>query len=338
MLQKLQQYGVRGVAYNWFKSYLSDRSQCVKLNSVLSPDQKIITGVPQGSILGPILFIIFINDFDTNCPNSNVQLYADDTTVTMSNLVYDDLIEDVNNQLSVIGDWLSNNRLTPNTEKSCWMLLSNRNADTSNTNITFNNDLLKFCTSTKSLGVFFDSRLSFIEHTDHIVSKISKNVGIFCKLKHLLPEDSLINLYYALVYPYLIYCILIWGGTYPTHLNKILLKQKKVVRIITKSRYLAHTDPLFKKTGILKIAELYEFHLALYAYVNIDNFDYATHDYQTRHRSDPRSAFNRLDVTQRSLTYAAPQILNSLPLHIKNSPSIRSFKRDCKAYLLDRYN
>ena len=217
------------------------------------------------------------------------------------------------------------------------MLFCNRNVDTSDNNIRFNNAPLKFCTSTKSLGVFFDSSLSFIEHIDHVVSKISKNVGIFYKLKNLLPEDSLKNLYYSLVYPYLTYCILIWGGTYRTHLNKILLLQKKVVRIITKSRYLAHTDPLFKKMEILKINELYEFHLALYAYVNRNNFNYASHSHETRNRSDSQPAFNRLNLTQRSLSYAAPDILNSLPLSIRNSPSIGSFKRECKTYLLARY-
>ena len=112
LLQKLQQYGVRGVAYDWLKSYLHNRFQCVKLNNVLSSDQKIITGVPQGSILGPILFIIFINDFDSMCPNANVQLYADDTTVSMSNLVYDDLVNEVNGQLDLITEWLDNNKLT----------------------------------------------------------------------------------------------------------------------------------------------------------------------------------------------------------------------------------
>ena len=254
----------------------------------------------------------------------------------MSNLVYHDLISDANGQMSVIAEWLRNNKLTPNIDKSCWMLFSNRNADMNN-NIIFDNTPLKFCTSTKSLGVLFDSRLSFLEHTDHIISKISKNVGIFYKIRNLLPEDSLKNLYYTLVHPYLIYCVLIWGGTYCSHLNKILLLQKKIVRIITKSGYLAHTDPLFKRTGILKIQELYEFHLALYAYVNKINLNYATHSHETRHRFDPVPAFNRLSLTQRSLTYAAPKVFNSLSILIRNSPSVGTFKNECKTYLLNRY-
>ena len=339
LLHKLKSYGFRGVSHQWIKSYLSNRNQYVKIDHFKSESQIISTGVPQGSLIGPALFILFINDLSDISEEIDILLYADDTTILLSDSEYENVVFKGNSNLLKIDNWLKCNRLALNVDKSSWMLYTNRHIDTSDSHSHMNIDNLplKFCANTKSLGVTFDSNLNFKSHIENIVGKISKTVGVFYKIKSLVPNQVLISLYYSLVYPYLIYCVLIWGGTFRSYLDKILLLQKKIVRIITNSEYLAHSDPLFHRTGILKIQEIYDYQLSIFAYKNQNNFTSFTHEYQTRFRDIAVPTFQRLSISQRSLSYAAPSMFNSLPNEVKNSRSLPMFKKKCKTYLLDRY-
>ena len=331
LISKLEKYGIRGTALDWFKSYLSNRTQCVKINNTKSNNRHIESGVPQGSILGPTLFILFFNDFSSLPSQSSRILYADDTTILLNNDNINELTENARSEISTIDVWLTENNLQMNVEKSCWILFTNRSYDNLDDAIN-----LKLCNSSKSLGVIFDSQLSFSMHIENIVNKVSKLVGIFYKL-NFLPNKLLINLYYALVYPHLIYCILIWGGTYRCYLKSILLLQKKLVRIITKSEYLAHTNPLFFETGILKIEDLYEYHVAIYAFKNRQSFVQPSHGYITRNSNSFVPNFSRLNITQRSLRYCAPKLLNSLPSRVRDCKGLYTFKLLCKKYFLERY-
>ena len=315
-----------------------NRSQCVKVNGHKSEYMNIYTGVPQGSILGPILFILFINDFPLISDQSKMFLYADDTTICLSDSNYDSLVGKVNAELVKVGDWIADNKLSMNIGKSCWMLVTTKTIRQNiEQDVSFNNVPLKLCEQAKSLGVIFDNNLSFKPHINYIVGKISKIVGIFYKLKPIVPKEILINLYYSLVYPHLTYCILIWGGTYRTHLSDIELLQKKLVRLITNSEYLAHSKPLFYQTGILNIFELYEYHLGIFAFKNKSKFHHATHNYSTRNAELFVPCFSRLSISQRTIWYAAPNFFNSLPTELKECRSLGIFKKKCKTYLLNRY-
>ena len=282
--------------------------------------------MPQGSLLGPVLFILFINDIFCVSDILKILLYADDSTICLSEPDPNNLFTQINAELSKLNSWFVSNKLSLNIQKSCWMVFTNRKVDISNTSVKINDLPLKFCNETKSLGVIFDQNLSFKSHIQIIISKISKTIGIFFKIRYLVPYKVLLSLYYSLIYPYLIYCLLVWGGTFKTHLADILILQKKVVRIITNSNYFAHTDPLFHSTGILKIGDLYEFHLAIYGFKNKNNFKYPTHSYETRFRNRALPSFSRLSVSQRSISHAVPKVFNSLPLHVQNCRSLEIFK------------
>ena len=307
------------------------------LNNFISFNKVIRTGVLQGSILGTILFIIFLNDFSYVCPESNIQLYTDDTTMSFYNDNYHNLVQNVNSELNNMCNWLQNNMLCLNVDKSSWMLFTGRRIQVGDADINLNGDPLTRSHTIKSLGIIFDTNLSFLPHIQYILDKISKNIGIFYKLRSILPFCVLRNLYYTLVYPYLLYSILVWGGTYPTHLSRLLLMQKKVVRIITKSHFLAHSNPLFYRTSILKIHDLYKFHVALYGFRNKDSLPYVSHGYRTRFSHQPIPSFNRLNITQRSLSQVAPSIFNELPAYIKNSSSDSVFKLEYRKFLLSNY-
>ena len=334
---KLEKYGLRGFALSWIRSYLNGRQQYVKVGNSESSLENIRAGVPQGSLLGPVLFILFINDIFYVSDILKILLYADDSTIFLSDPDPTILFTQINTELSKLNDWFVSNKLSLNVQKSCWMVFTNKKIDIQTTSVKIDDLPLKFCNETKSLGVIFDQNLSFKSHIQVIISKISKTIGIFYKIRYLVPYNVLLNLYYSLIYPYLIYCLLIWGGTFKTHLYDILLLQKKLVRIITKSNYFAHTDPLFHSTGILKITELYEFHLAVYGFKNRNEFKYPSHSYETRLRNSAVPSFSRLSVSQRSIFHAVPKVFNSLPLDVQNCSSLQVFKNRCKKILLDRY-
>ena len=198
---------------------------------------------------------------------------------------------------------------------------------------------LKKCHVTKFLGVNIDSKLRFNSHINEICNKLSRSVGIIYKLKNKVPCESLISLYYTFVYPYVLYCNLVWGGTFECHLQPLIIIQKKIIRIITNSGYLAHTNPLFYQTGILKVIDVHKFLLAQYAYKSIVGNDVAiqSHGHYTRYRDDIVPAFQRLSLTQHSVSYTAPKIFNDLPNHIKNVTCFSKFKVLVKNCYVERY-
>ena len=157
-------------------------------------------------------------------------------------------------------------------------------------------------------------------------------------MSHYVPRDVLLNLYYSLVYPYLIYCTVAWGGSAAVNINKLLIQQKKVVRLITNSGYRDHSDPLFHRTGILKIIDIHTYLSGILAYKRKDTFSVADHSHYTRNSavySIP--SFQRLNISQKSLSYILPVKWNDIPLNIRNSPSLSTFKKNFKLCLLSPY-
>ena len=336
LLSKLYQYGIRGIALDWFTSYLRDRNQCVRIGESLSSARALNIGVPQGSILGPVLFTIYINDLPNASALMSSILFADDTTLTMEHADYNELTQQINSELENIKIWTTVNRLSLNVSKTYAMLFSNRNPNRVNLPILFNGENVEFKDAGVFLGVTLDRELRFDKHINSVCKKISKTIGLLYKIRQFVSVNTMKNLYYTLIYPYLIYCNIIWGGTYVTHLAPLITLQKKIVRIITSQSYLAHTDLLFKQTGILKIQDIHKYLLGIYMFKNKikNNLPYPAHDHNTRGSNNVLVAFQRLSLTQHSIDYEAPLFWNSLPLDIKNSSSLYIFKKALKQYLI----
>ena len=342
LLEKLFHYGVRGLALDYISSYLTGRSQCVRIGNCMSSVVPTNVGIPQGSVTGPILFLLYINDLPQVSSKFKSILFADDTTLCAVNPNFNDLIRDINCELEKIKVYFEVNRLSLNIKKTFAMLFTNRFKDVDHSlSVSFDGGKIKFKDSEKFLGVIIDDRLSFANHITYLCSKISKFVGIFYRIASVVPEDILINLYHTFVYPYLIYGSLVWGGVYEVHLNRIFLLQKKLVRIITESDYLAHSDPLFYRTGILKISDVYIYLTAIHMFKKNIKGELNTvsnlHNYPTRSNTNVPSEFQRLSVAQKSLAYAAPTIWNRIPVHIKSIPKLTQFKVKLKKFLIDKY-
>ena len=173
--------GIRGIQWEWFKSYLTNRKQCVVVNGVYSEVSRVNVGVPQGSILGPLLFLLYINDMSSCCNKLQLVHFADDTTAYLrsKNLSY--LYDDVNSELQNLDSWLCSNRLSLNLTKTTYMLISNKSADES-LNITIRNIKINKVNKSKFLGVIIDDKLNFSNHISCVIGKIARAFGILNKL------------------------------------------------------------------------------------------------------------------------------------------------------------
>lgn len=337
LLGKMQKYGIRGVALSLFDSYLKNRQFRVRVGDSISSVRTVNVGVPQGSVLGPILFLIYINDLPNISNDIHVTLFADDTSLIFTDGDYQKLILNANIQLDKLYSWTLDNRLQLNKDKTCAVLFTNRIHDVvTPLKLNIDNQHIDLFESVKFLGININFTIDFHPHINQMAIKLSKAVGILYKIRKCVPQNIMINLYYSLVYPYLIYCITVWGGTADSHLNPLILLQKKIIRIITNSSYLAHTAPLFQITEILTVKDLYSYFIGIHMFklhIN-NNIQYPSHSIITRQRTNAIIGYQRISQTKKSLNYSGPIIWNKIPLSIRNCKSLSSFKTSFKSYLL----
>ena len=279
LLKKLKKLGLNGVVLEWFTSYLEGRSQCVDINGHLSKEISIDISVLQGSILGPLLFLCFINDLPT-ITNLLTLLFADDTAGLKSGFNLDELITEVNIELNKLAIWFRANKMAVNVSKTKYIIFKPkgmkiniepdkgivydenemgmpRNESKITPLVRIYNDNPDPCNRTyKLLGLYLDEHLSFDYHCDHVRTKIAQSNFIISRAKHFLPKKTLKTLYYALVHPHLLYCLPIYSCTSAKNLTKLELIQKKTIRTITNSNYTAHTTPLFNDLKIMPFKHL----------------------------------------------------------------------------------
>ena len=258
LLKKLNLYGVHSVALDFFRSYLSGRTQILKYNSTMSSSPLPNSlGVPQGSILGPLLFLLYINDIHRSSSAPKFLLYADDTALLFTAPTLEKLQDVINNSLPNIATWLSSNRLTLNVNKSTYQLFSIKNR-LPDIRISIGGSLLSRSQSFKYLGVTIDENLKWCTHIKNVENTISRNIGLIGRSQYMLDSDHIILLYNALVLPFLNYCVQVWANTYPSNMTKLIILQKKIIRIIAHAHHRDHTNPIFKKFKILKFPDLVE--------------------------------------------------------------------------------
>jgi hypothetical protein len=356
LLQKLKLYKCSELTIKWFNSYLKGRTQCTYYNGKLSEKLPIKTGVPQGSILGPLLFIMFINDLPLALDDSDTDMYADDSTVTAQGKTTIELEEKLSADAEKITEWCSENHMAPNATKTKVMLITTRQKRASldvnerQLKVKMNGKYLENVTSEKLLGAIINNNLSWEEHINKVVSRVNSKLALLRKIKGCLPLAARKMFSNAHILPHMDYCSTVWGDS--PHVENLFLSQKRVARTILDVKGKAISEPenrthlLLSKLNWMSIKDRINFRKATMVYKSLNNltpqymsnmFKYVLKSQNTRQckRSSQRNDLvvppgRHKVIFETSFGFSATVLWNSISPNIRNCTSLNGFK---SAYL-----
>ena len=324
---KLFCYGFRGLSHSLLVSFLSNRKQFVSIQGFKSEIMDVKCGVPQGSTLGPLLFLLYINDLRFCLEKVTSNHFADDTCIIYNNTIKNNInnLETIlNKELKSVLEWLNANRLSLNIKKTKLLIFHSKWKKTNYDvlSIKLNEVKLYPDRQVKHLGIIIDNYLSWDNHIYDLSIKLSRTNGILAKLRHFVPKSTLISIYYAIFQSYMQYGCLVWSQTTAKNINKIRVLQKRCLRIINFANFNSHTINLFKDCKILKIDDIIKNEQISFAYQykndllpldlsnllvkNLNNFN-------TRNMAKGGlvlTKINTLSYGERSLRFAIPKQWN----------------------------
>jgi hypothetical protein len=369
LIRKLHKLGIRDSALNWFKSYLQGRQQRVDINGNLSSSRALDISVLQGSILGPILFLCYINDLSL-CTTLFTSMFADDTACADADSDLDSLITRANSELKKVALWFRANKMAVNIGKTKFIVFHNRGkiVDMNGRHIIYDDNeplaedphlvvpLERYhdahpkpeCRAYKLLGIHLDEHLNFNFHTNFLCNKLSRSLFCIRRAKNILTPTALKTLYFAFIQSHLSYCPIILSSISQQNFNQIKLIQKKAIRIITNSSYTAHTAPLFAQLQILpyelivRQSKLLFMHSVEYNYAPSSFVDVWTKNYviqgdrPLRNADDFTLPNHRTELFKKSPLYTLPLEWNNLDAtkYIRNRVT---FKTALKYNLLNAF-
>ena len=349
LLSKLETYGVRGIANDWLASYLDKRTQYCTFNGHKSSTRTINCGVPQGSILGPLLFLAYINDLGEISNKWSTLLFADDTNVFAEGTELDTLQNLVNNEIPMLIDWLRANRLSLNVKKTNTMIFGKAKDNIKKRiKIVIEGHTLDVVNKSKFLGLMVDDCLNWKEHTLYLAKKAAKSIGILSLARQVFNRSTLIQLYYSFIFPYISYCNLAWGGATSSNLWVIYRIQKIALRLILNVKKGSSTREECKTHLLLRLPEIHLYSVAIfmYKYKNqmlpslFNDFfksNRDTHQYNTRNATKLRPPRAKTTLASKFIKKTGANLWNLLEDNIEVNCSIGIFKRQLKTYLVKDY-
>ena len=357
LLYKLEKLGIRGIAKTWFEDYITDRKQCVRLNKENTNDYyysklcNISHGVPQGSILGPILFLIYISDMTNSIKHGTAISFADDTTLIISDKSFEDLYSNTYEDINSLIDFLNANKLSINLNKTKYILFKPNLRKVCNLNkepkLIINNTEIKQVDKIKFLGLHIDSKINWIYQVNSIISKLKQSEYIFRSCKTLLPLHCKKLLYYAHVASHLSYGSLIWAPMINnTQLEKIKKCIDKILLYIKNVRMVNHRNLLYKELKILNFEDTIELELSKFMYKITNNMTpFSIHEafrqepghYNTRNRNTPRIIQHTTNLFNKSFMAKCTSLFTRLPQELKQYNNIKSFSKNFTKSKLANY-
>lgn len=346
LLKKLNDIGVTGSALDMFKSYLSNRFQVVKINETQSSPRAVSFGIPQGSILGPLLFLIYINNIHEIGLKGDVSLYADDTALFYFGHSVDAVMSDAQDDLNLLNKWFQYNLLTINIAKTNYIIFAAKNKKISHqSKLTINNKIIKKVGHEKYLGLILDSHLNWKPHIERVRSKLTSLTGALRSVVRCFPRQVRYNIYNTLIKPHLDYLVEVWGTAAKTNIETLQIAQNKLIKTLFQYDYSTQTQKIYSETKLMNISQTYIFNTCILIR-KILNRDIHTQIHFTRkhqkHKIGLRNANDiqlyspRTNYGKKNLMYEGAALYNKLPNNIKNAKSMSIFKKLLKLHILNQ--
>ena len=351
LLRKLEHYGIRGLANKWFSSYLSNRKQFVHVNGTKSDTKDITIGVPQGSVLGPLLFLIYVNDMvhaisEKNCA---AMLFADDTNLFVRGTDLKQVKRETEQVLRELHIWFLCNKLTLNLEKTKYNIFHTKNKKIQNglDKITVAGTEINRVNEAKYLGLILDETLSFIGHIDNLVMTLRKFASSFKIIKNYVPDYCKRQLFYAFVNSRVQYGVEVYGMASAKHIKRVQVMQNRILKTLFNKEWLTPTAELHKDLKILQVNDLYKANVMKFVYkciqgvvpdVFLDHYTCITHNHRTRQANKLNVPRTRIKIGEKNSKVVGAKLYNNLPNDIKDSVTLKSFSKRVNNMLLNGYS
>jgi len=352
LLEKLYQYGIRGTALEWLRSYLKNRTQQVRFNNEWSTLLTTEYGVPQGSVLGPLLFIIYINDIIKVCPEGcNIKMFADDTLVYVTGESSAELERKMNMAFVTVEKWMNTNKLKMNAGKTKYMIVRSIRKELRG-NITLkclDGTEIERVERMKYLGIIIDDRLRFKDHCDYMLKKIGKKVSFLNRIGNYISAYTRCIIYKTIIAPHFEYCATLLIDMGETQLNELQKAQNRAMRVILQCDRHTKVERMLQALQFMSIRQRLYYNVCIFIFKILKSMlpDQLRNrltivgnesERQTRQAGDIVMQFRRTTSAQKSMFYEGVKMYNDLPAEMRRNETLEAFKRALKEYVIIHVN